>query len=1314
MKVRPFYCLVFLILFAWLNLSGQSGSTRPFLSEGRFGRLPFIFEANKGQAGNTAEFLARGADYSVLLGGNKTQIVLSAPRPGNGKDDSVSASPSIVTITFVGANRGARFEAGQPLPGRSNYILGQQSSHWLLGIPQYGQVTQKSVYRGIDLVYYGNDGNLEYDFVIAPGAHPQSLAFDIQGAQAIELTDSGDLLLRTAAGDVRLQKPCIYQGTGSGRRNIDGKFVRRGPDEIGLAVGAYDVHSKLIVDPVLSFSTLIGANNSAQVQGIAVDSSKNVFITGTTFATNYPVLNAFQSTNHGTTNVFVTKLNPAGNTILYSTYLGSSGFDNAAAIAVDKTGAAYVTGTIGAADFPTTPGAFMTSCTSICNTAFLAKFLSNGTLAFSTFMGGSNSPAHALAVDAAGEAYIAGDSGSDLPTTAGAFQTTCSTGDCGYVEKLNASGTALAYSTYFGAASGNYLPPSTNGTGIAVDSSGSAYLVGSSNGIPVQSAIQPGVVGGPNAFVAKFSPDGSSLLFSTYLGGTSPFFFSYAGDFATGVAVDSSDNVHIVGTTSSCEFPLSLNSLSTDCVTTEYNQKIFVASLNSSGTQLLFSTLLQDGFSAGIGVDSNGNSYITGTATSSNKFIKDPIENSFQNASSMGFVTELDPAGKLLFSTYLGSTYGSAPSAIAVDASGGIYVAGQAQSDFPLLHPIPNQIYQSTYYTFFVSKISPSNVPQFSLSPRVSPVLALRNVSSVPLTISSIVPSSNFTMGGNCGSTITPGGSCNLILLGANDNKTTGSVTITSNAYTTPQKITIRKSPTGDGLGYSLSILPMYVSFPPQFIGTSSATRHIVIQNLGLPTAINSIAIIQPSAFRQTNNCPALLNTEASCTVSVTYKAATGQDSAQLAIVTDPNQTQATVFLNGTGSNTAISASTPAMEFGNQPSGVPSLGRIVNLINATPNPATLTAISTSSGYAEINNCSTALPPHGECRVLITFAATGNQDAPGTLMIANYGPGGPETVSLHATGVQPGDLTLSPNSVSIPFVYIGTKTNLSAVTVTNNSKNTITIQKIATTSPFSQTNTCTLSLPPAATCQVAVALKPTATGLAKGSLNITYSGVGSPQTMPVSATGVTTVQFSPSPVSFGQQFVGTSAAPVYVFVENFGFNNVTLGAVTVQGSEFVLSQDNCGSSVAKLTGCLVALVFKPTGTGLRTGTISVTGSDYSQPHIATLQGVGISRGVASLSTTSITFATQTLRTKSSARNVTLTNTGSGTLTIKGITTSPQFFTNTTSCGTTLLSKASCAISVFFDPTLQGILAGSLSIQDDGINGQHTIALSGTGR
>jgi hypothetical protein len=283
-----------------------------------------------------------------------------------------------------------------------------------------------------------------------------------------------------------------------------------------------------------------------------------------------------------------------------------------------------------------------------------------------------------------------------------------------------------------------------------------------------------------------------------------------------------------------------------------------------------------------------------------------------------------------------------------------------------------------------------------------------------------------------------------------------------------------------------------------------------------------------------------------------------------------------------------------------------------------------------------------------------------------------------------------------------------------VTVTNNSKNTITIQKIATTAPYTQTNTCPASLAPAATCQVSVVFKPTVTGLANGVLTVTHSGNGSPLTMPLTGTGVTKVQFVPSPVQFGAQSVNSSGSSVSLGLDNFGTTAVTLGTFTVQGSEFAITQNNCGTSLARNTGCFLALAFTPSATGTRTGSISITASDYSQAHVAILQGTGISAGVGSLSVTSINFAPQAVGTKSPGHGIILTNTGSGTLTIDGIATSPQFFTKTTNCGKTLLAGGHCTISVFFDPTLQGILAGSLTIQDDGLNGQHTVALSGTGR
>jgi len=215
-------------------------------------------------------------------------------------------------------------------------------------------------------------------------------------------------------------------------------------------------------------------------------------------------------------------------------------------------------------------------------------------------------------------------------------------------------------------------------------------------------------------------------------------------------------------------------------------------------------------------------------------------------------------------------------------------------------------------------------------------------------------------------------------------------------------------------------------------------------------------------------------------------------------------------------------------------------------------------------------------------------------------------------------------------------------------------------------------------------------------------------------VPLSDIGVTRVQFVPSPVQFGQQAVNSSGGSVSLGLDNFGTTAVTLGTFSVQGSEFAITQNNCGASLARNTGCFLALAFTPSATGTRTGSISVTASDYSQAHVAILQGTGISTGVGSLSATSINFAPQAVGTKSPGHGLILTNTGSGPLTINNIATSPLFFTKTTNCGKTLLAGAHCTISVFFDPTLQGILAGSLNIQDDGPNGQHTIALSGTGQ
>jgi Beta-propeller repeat len=507
-----------------------------------------------------ARFLSRTAEYTLLLA--QGQATLLFPQFTSSSQRSIRN----LRMELVGAQPTTQLEGIGELPGKSNYFIGKDSANWQANIPHYAQVKYKSVYPGIDLVFHGNGGELEYDFQLAAGADPKLIDLRIDGTDQIQVDRAGNLLLRVDHETIRLGKPNVYQEADGVRREVTGNFVLRRKNNIGFRLDRYDTRLPLVIDPVLTYGILLSANNNTQAQGMAIDSSGDMYITGTTFATNYPTVSAFQTMNKGTTNVFITKLGPSGNQILYSTYLGGSGFDTGRAIAVDSAGNAYVTGNPDSSDFPTTPGALMTTCPGICNTPFVAKILPNGSLGFSTFTGGSNVAAWSIAVDSAEATYITGSAASgDLPLV-NPFQTNPAGA---FVQKLNPTGTALEYSTYLGGG-GDW------GRSIAVDSADSAYVVGSTTApnFPVKNALQPSQIGGDtmNAFITKFSPDGGSLVYSTYYGGSSQFFFSFAGDAATGVIVDAFGNAHVTGTSSSCEFPLSLNAFSTNCVNISNDQ----------------------------------------------------------------------------------------------------------------------------------------------------------------------------------------------------------------------------------------------------------------------------------------------------------------------------------------------------------------------------------------------------------------------------------------------------------------------------------------------------------------------------------------------------------------------------------------------------------------------------------------------------------------------------------------------------------------------------------------------------------------------
>jgi hypothetical protein len=650
-----------------------------------YGRLPLSFEANRGQADDKVDFVSRGNGFTLSLTPSEAVLNLTSPAERTDAKANPERDPSTaLRLRLTGGNPQAQAVVGQELPGKANYFIGNDPARWRTDIPTFAEVRYGAVYPGIDLTYYGNQGRLEYDFVVAAGANPDTIALEILGADSLELNVPGELVLHTKAGEIRQPQPVVYQEVAGVRQRIPAGYVLSGSNRVGFWIAAHDAGKPLVIDPTIVYSTYLGGTSSESGLGIAVDAAGAAYVTGSTWSSNFPTTpGAFQPTSGGGSDAFVTKLNPAGSALIYSTYLGGSGNDVGRGIAVDAAGAAYVTGATGSTNFPTTPGAFQTTFggpldPEIRRDAFVSKLNPAGNvLSYSTYLGGNQGDdGSGIAVDAAGDAYVTGTTGStNFPTTPGAFQTTIAGVSDAFVSKLNPAGNALIYSTYLGGSSSDY------GQGIAVDGLGAAYVTGgtySSNFPTTPGALQTTSGGGQDAFVTKLSPAGSTLIYSTFLGGTSD-------DVGHGIAVDAARAAYVTGRTYSTTFPTTPGAFQT---TSGGGQDAFVTKLNPAGNVLSYSTYL-GGNSAdtgqGIAVDGSGAAYVTGDTASTN-FPTTP--GAFQTTSGGwqdAFVTKLNPAGNALsYSSYLGGSDPDSGQGIAVDGLGAAYVTGYSSStNFP-------------------------------------------------------------------------------------------------------------------------------------------------------------------------------------------------------------------------------------------------------------------------------------------------------------------------------------------------------------------------------------------------------------------------------------------------------------------------------------------------------------------------------------------------------------------------------------------------------------------------------------------------------
>lgn len=496
------------------------------------------------------------------------------------------------------------------------------------------------------------------------------------GVNNIRLRDDGALILETPLGELIDNAPIVYQDINGQRVNVLAAYNLLENNQVNFSLGEFDRTQPLVIDPVLAYSTYLGGSASDSANRIAVDSTGAAYIIGTTVNNFTTTPGAYQTTPAGQADFFVTKINPEGTALVYSTYIGGTGNEYGIGIAVDGQGNTYLTGQVDPG-YPTTPGSFKPTATTY-NAAATKLNVAGNSLVYSTFLGGNGSAlGTSIAVDSNGNAYVTGPTGNGFPI-ANASQPQIGGNIDAFITKVNPTGSGLVYSTYFGGSNRD------EGQGIAVDSNGNAYVSGItySTNLPLTNPVQTTIGGGQyDAFISKFTPNGARI-YSTYLGGT-------GDDQGTSIAADSSGNAYIVGTTSSTNFP-TVSPI--QLLNAGGANDAFVSKLSAAGNSLIYSTYLGgsgDDKGDRITVDSAGNAYVTGNTTSTNF----PTKNAIQSVSGGGqdaFVTKIDSSGSTLVdSTYFGGSGNGVGGGIAVDANGAVYVAGSTTStNFPTANPL--------------------------------------------------------------------------------------------------------------------------------------------------------------------------------------------------------------------------------------------------------------------------------------------------------------------------------------------------------------------------------------------------------------------------------------------------------------------------------------------------------------------------------------------------------------------------------------------------------------------------------------------------
>lgn len=1303
----------------------------------RLGDLGWVFEPNVGQAGSSVKFLARTNDATVFLTGDGVDISWMGSQS---KDKQFRLTkPDSLELEFYGAKA-----AGQPtgetlLPGKTNYLIGRNPRAWHTNVPHYASVRYAGLYSGVDAQFYGGRQGIEYDLTVAGDADLRRILLRAKGTDALYLNSRGDLIMRIGARQLAMKRPRIYQLNGAARVDVRGGYRLIDTNTIGFTIGKHRTDLPLVIDPAISvaYTTFLGGNGTERGNSVAVDSTGDVYVGGTTTLASFPeTATPAEGPASGSSTLFVAKINPTQSgvaSLIYLTFIGGSGNDQGSMVALDNSVAPpnlAILGWTTSPDFPTTLGSLPAG--SINLTVSKLNGAGNG-LVYSEYYGGSgveatqgtgaivaNSTGGGIATDSAGDVFVTSDTTStDLPqpATPNGFQTlfegtgaapTAPNND-GFLAEFDPSGTLL-YSTYFG------ITATVGSTSVAVDIGGNAYVAGftsSPTTFPFMNAFQ-GTYGGTgafNGFVVEINPAVSgttSLVYGSLLGGN-------GSDQAFAIAVDTASpaNAYVTGTTSSTNFVPS--------------------NLQPNSFQPCFASPSPAPCSSS---SATSNAFLAVIAQTSTTFVP-----------------------SLSYASYLGGTSADSGQGITINSSvtpAQVLVAGTTtSSNFPSICSL--QGFTGTQDAF-LAQFNPSVAGSASL---LGTTLLGGTVTAEANGVSADTVHSTAVVFGD---TLSP----DFPLAG---NPNTGFQPICASCAATPPlsdavltNVTVNANPSG-----CVAFSPAAANFGSFADETTSPPVDVAVTNDGSTNlSINSVTITGPNStdFALTtpsgpSTCQAnsVLTPGNFCDLAITFEPSViGPETASLQIADDGIGSPQVLTLSGTGAGVGVTLSPGnTLSFPNTSQGQVSNPQSVTLMNTGTDSLSIAQLPLQGGdsadfeLSTSNTCASSastLDAGTQCTIAVQFAPNELNPPPSglplsaqdVLSITDPTNHSTQTVTISLSGTEvPATpaIVFSPTSLNFNGENVGVSTAAQQITVTNTGAAPLAISSITITGAdpgdFNETNNCpiaptTLSATsPNNVCMISVKFQPTATATRSASVSVSDNASSSPQTVALTGTGTAAgVTLTPPSLTFAGQNPGTPpSSPQTVTLQNTGTGPLTISSIGVTGTNAgdFAETNNCPGSSATLNiggACAIAVTFSPTGTGARSASLAVSDDAVPSLQLVSLSGTG-TMPAAQLSVPSVAFGSEVVGAVTASQPVQISNTGNGPLVISHVGFTgfdPNDFQASGSCvgangsSVSVPAGSNCTVNVAFAPMTVGSLAASLSVTDNAAGSPQQIPVAGT--